>query len=244
MAMMLGLSGGTGAWNPKALDATFWLRGDLGVTQSSNAISAWADQSVNGITVTQGTAGAKPTYSATGGPNNKPCVTFDGGDTLTALTIAQTTVFGASAGTVGIVMNPTGGTGGVIPCMWYQTVNSNNMYLYLNTASNTIKFEYGDDTNGNSTSTLMTVDAWHYYVITCVNSTTHTAFKDGVADGNSPFTVTSSVLSSANGTIDIGSYGGAVAFTGAIAEIVWFKTALGTADGTALGDYFAARHGL
>jgi hypothetical protein len=51
-------------------------RGDLGITESSNVISAWADQSGNGITLTAaGTA--QPTLVASG-IGGKPTVQFDG----------------------------------------------------------------------------------------------------------------------------------------------------------------------
>ncbi len=68
----------------------FWLRGD-DVTHSSNAVSSWNDKSGNGNHFTQGTAGNKPTYSASiASLNNQPGLTFDGSDDFLALTIAAT----------------------------------------------------------------------------------------------------------------------------------------------------------
>lgn len=244
MGMMGILDGGGGVFTPKALDPTFWLRGDKGVTSTGGAISAWVDQSTNAIAVIQGIAEAKPTYSATGGPNSQPCVTFDGGDTLTATSIAGLSLFGASAGTIAIVMNQTPGGSYQIPCMWYETVNANNMYLYCNGAGNQVKLDYGADSGGSSNWTDATPGTWAYYVFECINSTSHGLWRNGVASTSNPNAVTSSVISAADGTIDIGSFGGAVGFAGSIAEIVWFKTVLGTTDRQALETYFASRYAL
>jgi len=55
---------------------TWWYRSDLGVTESGGTVSAWADQSSNARNVSEATN--KPAYSATGGPNSVPSITFDG----------------------------------------------------------------------------------------------------------------------------------------------------------------------
>lgn len=75
--------GGPPAWTPKSLGSTLklWLRGDLGVTLNGSNVSAWADQSGNGNHVTQATGAKQPTFVASG-INNKPTLTFDGGDVL------------------------------------------------------------------------------------------------------------------------------------------------------------------
>lgn len=66
----------------------WWNRADLGVTQSSGAVSAWADQSSGGHGYSQGTAAARPAFSSTSGPNSGPGVTWDGtDDTLSSTTI-------------------------------------------------------------------------------------------------------------------------------------------------------------
>lgn len=54
-----------------------WLRADLGVT-TATGVSSWADQSAGGSTLAQGTPSAQPAFSASGGPDSKPCVSFDG----------------------------------------------------------------------------------------------------------------------------------------------------------------------
>lgn len=56
-----------------------WWRSDLGITQSGT-VSQWVDQK-NGITLAQGTAGQRPTFSASDANfNGRPSITFDGSD--------------------------------------------------------------------------------------------------------------------------------------------------------------------
>ncbi len=54
-----------------------WFRADLGVTEISNAVSVWADQSGNGNDVGQTTADDRPTVAATAGPGSTPTIQFD-----------------------------------------------------------------------------------------------------------------------------------------------------------------------
>lgn len=71
-------------WTPRALpDLAAWYRADLGVTEVSGSVSAWADQSGNGRHVVQGVAARQPTFiasvSALGG---RPALSFNGDDIL------------------------------------------------------------------------------------------------------------------------------------------------------------------
>ena len=66
------------AFTPAILTPTVWFRSDLGITTSGSNVSGWADQSGNGYNVSQISIPVQPAYSATGGPNNVPRVTFSG----------------------------------------------------------------------------------------------------------------------------------------------------------------------
>ena len=115
------------------------------ITESSGAVSQWSDKSGNARHVTQSTAGAKPTYSATGLAGTQPGITFDGGDKLenTTFTLASGTLIHAF-----VVMRPTGSTSyarvisfvgasgadfqsnGYIPVL--RNASGNNWYAYSN----------------------------------------------------------------------------------------------------------------
>ncbi|SNS77346.1 Por secretion system C-terminal sorting domain-containing protein [Ekhidna lutea] len=60
-----------------------WLKADKGVTQSSNSVSTWADQSGNNNDASQGTSAAQPTLD-TEGLNGNPSLIFDGADDVLA----------------------------------------------------------------------------------------------------------------------------------------------------------------
>jgi hypothetical protein len=81
---VIGLSGApaNAAWNPGSLNPKGWWRSDLGVTGTST-VTQWNDQSGNGynLTVDTGNGATAPAYSASGGPNNVPRITFSGSST-------------------------------------------------------------------------------------------------------------------------------------------------------------------
>ena len=68
----------SGAFDPTAPGSVwgYWKAG-TGITQSANAVSAWADQSGNNHHLTQATGANQPTY-ATAQLNGFPSITFDG----------------------------------------------------------------------------------------------------------------------------------------------------------------------
>lgn len=56
-----------------------WFRSDLGVTTSSGKITVWNDQSPTGLILNaNGGAASFPTYNTSGGPNNRPYLSFTG----------------------------------------------------------------------------------------------------------------------------------------------------------------------
>ena len=79
----IGVPGGDeGGFRPPGIGGCIlWLRADMGITLNGSDVSAWADQSGNGNDADQTTPADQPAYEASGGPNSKPCVTFDSGNT-------------------------------------------------------------------------------------------------------------------------------------------------------------------
>lgn len=57
----------------------------LGTLADGAAVSSWTDEGEGTHTATQGTAARKPTFHASGGPNNLPYLTFDGTDDVLAI---------------------------------------------------------------------------------------------------------------------------------------------------------------
>jgi hypothetical protein len=53
-----------------------WVQSNLGITQVAAKVSLWSDQSPNGYNVGQTVGADRPVFSASGGPNGMPRVTF------------------------------------------------------------------------------------------------------------------------------------------------------------------------
>lgn len=84
-----------------------WLRGDLGVTGTTN-VTSWADQSGNGNDVTQASVPAQPALNASS-INSHPAITFASAKALSRSSFAVTA---GSARTVFAVCKSAGGVGG------------------------------------------------------------------------------------------------------------------------------------
>lgn len=74
-------------WSPAQITTALWLDANDSstITLNGSTVSQWNDKSGNGRNVIQATAGSQPTYIASG-LNNKPVLSFDGGDLLTNTT--------------------------------------------------------------------------------------------------------------------------------------------------------------
>lgn len=96
-------------WTPRRIQGcVLWLRADLGITLNGATVASWANQGTLGGSFTQGTAASQPTFSATGGPNSKAGLSFDGGDWLTSDLAASAWAFLHSANsTVFVVWKTT-----------------------------------------------------------------------------------------------------------------------------------------
>ena len=69
-----GIGSGDGSIAPRNV---LWLKADAGITQSSGKVSAWADQSGNGLNAAQANGTWQPTYTASNANlNNRPSINF------------------------------------------------------------------------------------------------------------------------------------------------------------------------
>lgn len=83
----------TREWSPADLgaDLQLWLDAGVGVTESSGAVSAWADQSGNGNDATA--PGSTPTFDATG-INGKPAIQFSDSADMRLTTVSPLSIQG------------------------------------------------------------------------------------------------------------------------------------------------------
>lgn len=66
-----------------------WYRGSSLAVSDGAAISQWDDESGNARHLLQAAGSKQPLYRATGGPNSRPCIEFDGTDDFLRVTWAQ-----------------------------------------------------------------------------------------------------------------------------------------------------------
>lgn len=126
-------------WAPTdKLGLQFWFKADAGVTQASNLVSQWSDQSGNGWNATA--AGSqRPTYTASA-LNSLPGISFPN---LTWLSFGGTHAFFTSGSAFSIVMvwknSTVGGTWYHVACSLYTPVATRQFAVL---ASNDVN--YGD----------------------------------------------------------------------------------------------------
>ena len=77
---MMGASGGGELPFPEPANLVYYFRADAGVTDDP-PVSAWQSTRGSGSCTLTASASLRPAYSATGGPNDTPMVSFDGNAT-------------------------------------------------------------------------------------------------------------------------------------------------------------------
>lgn len=223
-----------------------WLRADMGITLAGNKVSSFADQSGSKIVVVQAVDAARPTWSATSGPNRRAGITFDGTQTLQApsfsLNCNSLDVFVVMYGTnvdplrgLAIVGTGDGSNSGAFA----EQIYAGDYYdaLHFDAARGIASDWESSAVVANSAHVLefqhdLTVSTEQTHVLTDGVLTPQTMYYDGnckTSFGTLPLTV-----------------GGAGAFhtlTGTISEIIIFKRLLNTAERSCvircLGSFYA-----
>jgi len=246
-------------WNPLRLQGcALWLRADLGVTLNGSTVSAWANQGTAGGSFTQGTGTAQPTYSASGGPNSRSTLTFDGNDKIQSSLAAASWNFLHSGNATWFLV--------------FRSTTSADAYHSIFSTSDTTTgsrgYALGWDNRSSLTrsaalSTLATTGSAYAYSLATSNASYPTntwsiaeQTVDYLASGNdlNVFANGTSVLSSelsnapsssnAASTLWIGMLlGSSLGFVGGISEIIAFNRTLTAAERAVvrryLGSYYA-----
>ena len=235
------------AFSPLSLSPVLWLdASQLTGLSDGAAIATWTDASVNGRNAMQGTAGVQPIYK-TAILNGKPVARFDGGDwldvaTVTALGIADLT------------------TGHTIIAVYKTAASSGNPFVGSNfnsaAGTNVIGFAATQITNlrGGSVSTHLataTQDTnWHigtHWYSGGGPVKTFNGWRDKVSLTLNPSNGTFGDTSTFESTQAwrLGRWGDlAIYFSGDIAEIIMFATALSTANRQAVEAYLSAKYSI
>lgn len=226
--------------------AILWLRADAGVTQSSNAVSAWASQgSVSGVSATQGTGSAKPTL-APGAIGGRPALLFDGGDYLEIAYNAS--LDPASALTLAVVCRSSSANSVIVGRPYAATHVDpyfNWMLYHAPTNDASMRVNASDVTVTNLSKTVTTASAWLYpagYVYT-LSGSARKLRRNGVQVGATQAGATISYTNSVGIRIGGNAVGGE-GLVGLLAEVMLFDSVLSDASIALVERYFAAKYGF
>lgn len=230
---------GVTLWTPTELGSAvvaWWDADDVAtLTLSGSAVTDWASKA-GGITASQGTSSARPSYSATA-RNGKPGVVFDGGDRLAISSVAGFPT-GSGASALAIVGQATN-TSGVnsIAFSWGSGLTNSRVVGYNNTGNRiwTSWLAAGEFSLAEDWPTSDRIITVQYASTGVVTAT---------VDGGSTQTSTLSTPATSAVSGNIGSFPGIGSFTGPLQEIVLANRVLTTDERQQLEGYLAWKWGL
>jgi len=257
-----------GPFDPSTLGSNLvlWLEGDKGVTQTTNNVSAWADQTSyhNDASGGSGQGAHQPTYNATA-INGLPAVEFaipqQQNQASQYLTIADSASLQFGSGDFAIFMvaeytNSTQGQGGS-QGMFYYKVAGNTVptgpELLGNAGSGTnnalesrIRARLNAADNVNSADTGYN-DGTYHRIGMRRNGSALEVWSDGKVASFTPDAGAAGDVSATGTDVNIGAeVNGYPQFrlAGGIAEVVGVKGTISDADVTNLDGYFKSKYGL
>ncbi len=208
----------------------FWLRADRGVTIGTG-VSAWADQSGNGVDFSQATGSKQPAFSSSAGPNSQAAITGDGTDDFLANAALDLAAPGTTPLTMWMICKAVTWTANKGICgagTW--------PIIYQVTSTPRIQQFAGGNANANDSLTL---GDWRL-----VEGNFKASIADYLRVGSNKVTGQSaSNADPAAGATIFSRAAGTTCMNVVIAEIFWAKKTLSAGEITALDAYASARYG-
>jgi len=226
-----------------------WLRADAGVTSDANGVSLWADQTTNGLNVTQTDNARKPELITSAFDNGLPAIRFTAGATDASddrLDGAASTpvISGTSARSVFIVAKKNISTTTNVSIMTLNTTTGGgNGTVYRMTP------EMGVRVYGSTLYENHPIDQ-EYRIISyqnpaAANTNNTTALLDGIHLKPSSFTADRSINTGTGGFRIGDSEGtGGSSLTGDVAEVLVYNRKLSAVETNAVGSYLETKYGL
>ena len=226
-----------------------WLRSDVGVTTSSGAVTAWADQSGNSNNATQGTGANRPTLT-TGAVNSGvlPAISFNGSSHyLTLPTDFSNLTSGCS--TFAIV-KPSSGSATGVPFVCGNTSNSDAL-IVKTVGTNAAMYAYNSSTSSNVTTSSNPISTSNYQLLETVftpGASAGTGVGKVYVNGNLEATATNLVQNLNNTSRASNQIGAGIGlseyFGGDICEILVYSNPVSDTLRHSLESYFLSKYGI
>lgn len=218
-----------------------WLRADVGVISSSGNVSQWTDQSGNGNNATQGTSANQPTL-VTGAINSLPALAFNGTSQYLQLPsgyanftsgasifiVAKPTTFSTYGHMLFLATNTAGNDG----LIFQEGSTSGSMALNVLNGSSASQVIASSGITLNTAQLLEAIDSGG-------GSPTGTLYTNGVQEAQGAVNTLNNVTRTTN-TIGNTTY----YFTGQIAEILVYNTALTAVQRASVESYIFSKYGI
>ncbi len=206
---------------------------DAGTTLATDGqtVQQWNDKSTNARNLSQATSGSRPIYRATGGPNSKPALEFDGTDDEISRGAAG---LGNAPHTVFFVAMPdvTNATRVVL--------NDNNMkWGQGGTSSNKLQFTTIFVIDYNGTTQQWTASTWGIYAVIFDTSYDANFYKNG----SFIETIAGNADTSGNANLRIGGRGTEY-WDGKISAVYAFSEALSSTNMTNMWTYLNNKYAV
>jgi hypothetical protein len=257
MQMLFGRNAGAGITSPLDVDSIFyWFDAGQGVTTNNSKVTQWNDLSGNGHNATQSDTSKAPTFEATGGPNSRPTLYFDGTNDFLA---SATHLWESDDLTVFMVMRFNDATRNVTESIGSKNNNNNtrlqfafqgrsgpaapnsyNMWLIKSRDGGTAnRVDYRDGVK-QSTYRLLVWGGSGTSVTLHLNGTSQTITRVASGTGDDTiFDTSESVLILGGNTNPPTEY-----LQGYISEIIIYSRALTTAERQAIENYLNKKYNL
>ncbi len=213
-----------------------WYKANANVT-GTTSVSAWGDQSGNGLNLSQSTSGNQPALSE-GAINFNPAISFDGSSDFFSAPISLNYSLFPDLTIIAVYQPDIDNAGGV----WGEDDGGWDRFL-LDGNSTTLNNIVSDGVGGNTgISNLFTANQ---------TSLTTVLYDQGVSSGSSVFVNGTSQStftanhSATSANLQIGALGsGNYFFDGEIAEVILYNRLLGTTHRQKVESYLAIKYGV
>jgi large repetitive protein len=210
-----------------------WLEANTQSFANNDPVGTWSGQGGLGD-ATQGTSSARPVFN-TNVVNSLPAVHFDG---LAQFMSLPSVMAGAAAGTAFVVvkadLDPNAGTKTGHPLMGWGSANSIALYPYVD---GIIYDDWGTSARKTTVNPTPSLAAWHVYEIVSAAGDWR-----NYLDGALLFSTATNTVGWRTGP-QLGAFGGFF-FTGHIAEVCAYKSALSAGDRSSVRAALGAKYAI